>query len=91
MTRRTFEGKPIGERHRLTLDEALFAHTIDAAYAVGLDHRAGSLEPGKAADLTWLASDLRGVRGEDVAECEVVATAIDGQLTIHRSGASHAE
>ena len=80
MTRRTFEGKPIGERHRLTLDEALFAHTIDAAYAVGLEHRVGSLEPGKAADLTWLASDIRTVSAAELAEDVVVATAVDGAL-----------
>lgn len=78
MLRRTMEGRVLGERHRLTLEEALFAHTIDAAYAVGLEHRVGSLEPGKAADLTWLAGDVRAVPPEEVEQIEVVATWLDG-------------
>ena len=78
MQRRTMSGRVLGEQHRLTLDESLFAHTVDAAFAIGLEHRIGSLEPGKAADLTWLASDLRLVAPEDVADVEVLATFIDG-------------
>jgi predicted amidohydrolase YtcJ len=54
MLRRTRDGTSIGPRQRLTLEEALFAHTIDAAYAIGADHRIGSLEPTKDADLTIL-------------------------------------
>ncbi len=78
MQRRTMSGRVMGERHRLTLDEALYAHTIDAAYAIGLEHRIGSLEPGKAADLTWLSSDLREVTADDVAKVDVVATFVNG-------------
>jgi predicted amidohydrolase YtcJ len=78
MSRRTMGGVVLGERHRLSLDEALLAHTIDAAFAVGLDARIGSLEPGKAADLTWLASDLRTVAADDLSDVEVLGTWLDG-------------
>jgi predicted amidohydrolase YtcJ len=78
MLRRTLGGTVLGEHHRMTLDEALFAHTIDAAFAVGLEKRIGSLEVGKAADLTWLASDLRSVPAEEVAGVEVLGTWLDG-------------
>jgi predicted amidohydrolase YtcJ len=78
MLRRTLGATVLGEHHRMTLDEALFAHTIDAAFAVGLEQRIGSLEPGKAADLTLLASDLRAVPAEEVANVEVLGTWVDG-------------
>jgi imidazolonepropionase len=45
---------------RLTPAEALVAGTINAAYAIGLGHRVGSLEVGKQADLLMLdAADFR--------------------------------
>ena len=45
---------------RFLPSEALIASTINAAYAVGLSHRLGSLEPGKQADLLLVeAPDYR--------------------------------
>jgi imidazolonepropionase len=47
---------------RLLPAEALTAATINAAYAIGLGDRVGSLEPGKLADLLVLdASDYRAL------------------------------
>jgi predicted amidohydrolase YtcJ len=80
MLRRTSDGRTLGPRHRLTLEEALFAHTTDAAFAVGLEDRIGSLAPGKAADLVWLAADLRDVDADEVSEVGVLATYLDGEL-----------
>lgn len=46
-------------KYRLTPREALAAVTLNAAAAVGMAERAGSLEPGKQADiLLWDAPDL---------------------------------
>ena len=42
---------------RLTPAEALVAATLNAAYAIGLGERTGSLEPGKQADLLILDAD----------------------------------
>jgi predicted amidohydrolase YtcJ len=79
MRRETRSGVVLGDHHRLTLEEALFAHTADAAYAVGLDDRIGSLEPGKAADLTILPAALRGLPPEEIAAVPVTSTMIDGE------------
>jgi imidazolonepropionase len=42
----------------LTLEEAVVAATINAAYALDVDDRAGSLEPGKLMDAVLLRGDL---------------------------------
>ena len=78
MLRQTRDGTSIGPRHRLTLEEALFAHTIDAAYAIGAEHRLGSLEPTKDADLTIVAGDIRGVEPASLAKLPIRSTVVRG-------------
>ena len=78
------DGTAIGPRHRLTLEEALFAHTIDAAYADGADHRIGSLEPTKDADLTILGGDIRSTDAASVAELPILSTVVRGETRFER-------
>jgi predicted amidohydrolase YtcJ len=84
LRRRTRDGVVLGERERLTLDEALLAHTVDAAFAVGLEHRTGSLEPGKAADLTVIEGDLRGMDADEIEHASILRTYVDGDLVHDR-------
>ncbi|WP_330447211.1 amidohydrolase family protein [Kocuria rhizophila] len=54
VTRRTQSGRVAGEHERITVQQALEAVTIGAAYMLKMDHALGSIEAGKFADLAVL-------------------------------------
>jgi predicted amidohydrolase YtcJ len=78
--RRTAAGRPIGADQALNLEEALLAHTIEAAFALRMEDRIGSIEPGKLADLTIFDGDVWSAATEDLADMPVWLTVIDGQV-----------
>lgn len=82
--RRTREGDPIGADQAVTLDEALRAHTADAAYALRMEDRIGSLTPGKLADVVVLDHDLDRVGVADLAGVNAWLTLLGGRV-VHRS------
>ena len=65
---------------RITVDEALRAYTIDAAYSSGEENIKGSLETGKLADLTVLSRDPRAVSANEIKDIEVEMTIIGGKV-----------
>ena len=79
VTRRTASGQVLGEHQRVSIDEALRAMTIDAAYQINLDEEVGSLELGKRADFVLLEQDPRHVDPEMLAAIKVCGTWIDGR------------
>jgi predicted amidohydrolase YtcJ len=79
VTRRTASGTVIGEHQRVTIDQALRAMTIDAAYQIGMDKDVGSLEIGKCADFVVLSENPRDVAPETIAAIAVRGTWIDGR------------
>jgi predicted amidohydrolase YtcJ len=79
IARRTLRGAPIGEDQALTLEEALFAYTIDAAFALRLEDRLGSLEPGKSADLVVIDGDLETASADELAALGVWKTFLGGR------------
>ncbi len=87
VVRTTLEGQPIGADQVLTVEEAVRAHTIDAAYSIFAEDRLGSIEPGKQADLVVLDGDLFSVSPNEIRDLPVWMTMIDGEV-VHGPGAT---
>lgn len=84
-TRVAPSGRVLAPAERLTVDQAIRAQTIDAAYQLFADDVVGSLEVGKYADLVVLSADPRAVPAETVADLEVLATYLAGQQVFAKS------
>lgn len=57
VTRRGFDGTPLGLEQRITAEEALALYTTSAAAATGEEADKGALAPGRRADLVVLGDD----------------------------------
>ncbi len=66
---------------RISVDSALRAITIDAAYILNRDDRLGSIEVGKHADFTILNDDPYEVATEKIKDIEVHDTVLEGEPT----------
>ena len=68
-------------RKPMTVEQAIRAITIDAAWQLGLDDKVGSIEEGKFADLVILEESPFDVAPEKIKDIEVQATIMDGIYT----------
>lgn len=87
VTRRTLDGKnPDGwvPEQKITVEEALRAYTIDAAYASFDEKIKGSLEPGKLADLVIINQDITQIQPVEIWNTKVMMTIIDGEILFQR-------
>jgi predicted amidohydrolase YtcJ len=80
VSRRSYWGHHIEPEESISVAQALRLHTIEAAKVIGLDHLAGSLEPGKAADLVVLDRDPHTVPEADLKNIRVHRTYVNGIL-----------
>ena len=87
LLRRTASGAVLGADQALGLEEALRAYTIDAARSFFVDHRLGSLEPGKLADLCVLEGDLFGTDPEAIDRIGVAMTVVGGEVVFEATPA----
>jgi predicted amidohydrolase YtcJ len=65
----------------ITLDEALKAYTLDAAYVLGLEDKIGSLRVGKLADLVVIEKDLHNIPVSEISTTKVKMTMMNGKFT----------
>ena len=85
-TRTAPSGRVLAPEERLTVEQAIRAQTIDAAWQLFADDVVGSLRVGKYADLVVLSEDPRAVAPEAVADIGVRATYLAGQQVYPHGG-----
>jgi predicted amidohydrolase YtcJ len=78
-TRTAPSGRVLAPEERLTVEQAIRAQTIDAAWQLFADDVIGSLDVGKYADMVVLSADPRAVPPEEIADLEVRATFLAGR------------
>jgi predicted amidohydrolase YtcJ len=84
-TRTAPSGRVLGPEERLTVDQAIRAQTLDAAWQLFSDDVIGSLEVGKYADLVVLSADPRSVPPATIADLDVRATYLAGRRVYSKS------
>jgi hypothetical protein len=84
VNRVTSSGKLLGPEERITPYEALRSITKDAAWQYFEEHRKGTLEPGKLADMVVLDADPLGINPEEIGEIKVIETIKEGK-TVFRA------
>ncbi|MGF1712336.1 amidohydrolase [Vibrio kagoshimensis] len=74
-------GKTVmGAEERISVDEAMRAITIDAAYTARLENEIGTIDIGKSANFTVLDSSPYKVKPEDINKIKVEATIYQGTI-----------
>ena len=76
----TRAGDVVSPTECLSLREALRGITIDAAYALGMEHEIGSIVAGKKADFTVLEQDPFEVGSQGLKDIPIWGTVFDGQV-----------
>jgi predicted amidohydrolase YtcJ len=80
--RQTTEGNPAAgfiPQERISLEDAIKAYTLGAAFAGHREKTEGSIEPGKLADLIVLDRDLFKIEPNQIADTEVLLTMVGGK------------
>ncbi len=84
VTRSRADGTPGGDgwvpAERISVEEAVWAYTVGAAYAGGEETLKGSITPGKLADLTVLSQDIFSIHPHALLETDIVATVVGGEF-----------
>lgn len=80
VNRITINGNLTGANERVSLDAALRAITIGAAWVIGWEDEIGSIRAGKRADFTVLEADPYEVGAEHLPEIRIWGTVFEGEV-----------
>jgi len=85
ITRAHARGKPpLLPEQSITIQDAVDAYTINAAFALKQDRTTGSLEPGKRADLIVIDRDVFAIDPGELHATRVLLTYLDGREVYSR-------
>ena len=79
VTRKTANGRVLGESHRISKEEGIKALTIYPAWQMHAEDRIGSLEIGKQADIVILDQDIISVDPDSISEIGIYQVFINGK------------
>jgi hypothetical protein len=89
VTRRTLDGKHPGgwvPAQKITVEEAVRAFTVGAAFAEFQEQTKGTLAPGKLADLVMLDRDIWRIDPAEIQNARVLLTVMDGRVVFEEKG-----
>jgi predicted amidohydrolase YtcJ len=84
----TINGNLSGPKERISLDAAMRAITIDAAWIMGWENEIGSIRAGKRADFTVLESDPYQVGARGLRDIVIWGTVFEGEVHPIENGAN---
>lgn len=87
VTRRTIDGNnPNGwfPEQKISVQHAIRAYTIDAAYGAFEEHEKGSIEVGKLADLVILSDDILKIDPAKIENINVEMTVVGGRVVYEK-------
>lgn len=87
VTRHTADGNnPDGfyPQEKITVQQAVDAYTIEAAYASFEEDIKGSLEPGKLADLVVLDKDIFEITPDEIKDTNITMTMVGGEAVYRK-------
>ncbi|UCG17297.1 MAG: amidohydrolase family protein, partial [Phycisphaerales bacterium] len=85
---RTLDGRIWFPEQSITREQALRAYTVTPALLVGREKDAGTLEPGKLADIAILSQDVLSIDAGRIAATTATHTIVGGQLVWQLPGST---
>jgi predicted amidohydrolase YtcJ len=84
IVRASISKRPVSPEQAMTLDEAMYAHTMGSAYADFAENKKGSLEPGKFADLIVWNDNPYSVKPAEILQLTIDLTMVGGKI-VHQA------
>jgi predicted amidohydrolase YtcJ len=89
--RQSLDGQPAGgyvPQQRISVEEAVRAYTLDAAFASRREREEGSIQPGKLADLVLFSRNFIEVPPVGIEATRVLLTIVGGKIVFQAPGPS---